>query len=192
MAMNFFHRRLCASEKWAKGVDVALTEWLKNFSLGDNAVEIGPGYGATTRVLERHCERLTAIEIDPTMAAGLRRKYGDADRVTVIEASGTDVPLPSNEASSVVCFTMLHHIPTPERQDQVFGEAYRLLRPGAWFAGVDGQDSFLFRLIHLGDTLTIVPPRTLPDRLRRAGFIEVEVLAAPGESMKFRGRKPLS
>ncbi len=39
-------------------------------------------------------------------------------------------------------------------------EARRVLRPSGVFAGFDGVGSFLFRLIHLGDTYTPVNPDT--------------------------------
>src|SRR5918999_935630 len=51
MPMNYFHRKICSSEKWAQGVAQILPRRLDGFDLGDRMLEIGPGYGATTRVL---------------------------------------------------------------------------------------------------------------------------------------------
>jgi SAM-dependent methyltransferase len=174
MAMNLAHRRICSSERWAKQVEDELLPWaLADVDLGDNTLEIGPGYGAILRVLIDMTPRLTAVEIDTAMAQRLQRLYGD--RARIINADGTDTGLPSDEFSSVVSFTMLHHIPTAELQDRLFAEAFRVLRPGGVFAGSDSVTSLKFRILHFRDTCNTVSPETLPDRLRAAGFRDVDV-----------------
>jgi hypothetical protein len=60
-------------------------------------------------------------------------------------------------------------------QDRLLAEARRVLRPGGVFAGFDGTGSFLFRLIHLGDTYNPVDPATFGRRLEAAGFADVVV-----------------
>lgn len=56
-------------------------------ALGDcsreTVVEIGPGRGAVTRVLAPCAARVTAIELDPALAADLRAEF-PADRVTIV------------------------------------------------------------------------------------------------------------
>jgi hypothetical protein len=47
-----------------------------------------------------------------------------------------------------------------------------------------------FRLLHLGDTMTVVPAATLPDRLRAAGFTDIEVEHEPKRIVRFWARKP--
>ena len=92
--------------------------------------------------------------------------------------------------SAAVCFTMLHHIPTAELQDQAFEEIARVLRPDGTFAGTDSVGTgALFRLIHVGDTLNLIDPDRLPGRLTAAGFAEATVELG-GSSMRFRARKP--
>ena len=49
--MNFIHQRICSSDKWAARVREVLPERLAGVELGPDVLEIGPGYGATTRVL---------------------------------------------------------------------------------------------------------------------------------------------
>ncbi|GHF54644.1 hypothetical protein GCM10010218_39880 [Streptomyces mashuensis] len=177
--MNLIHRRLCASEKWARGVENDLLPWaLDGVRLGPRTLEIGPGYGATTRVLLHRTDELTAVEADATYAARLRHVFGD--RVTVVHADGAALPLPDGYFDSVVCFTMLHHVPSPGAQDRLFAEACRVLRPGGLFTGCDALNSWGFRLIHLGDTCVPVPPQTLPGRLRGAGFGECDVTTGKG------------
>ena len=174
MAMNLAHRRICSSDRWAKQVADDLLPWaLAGVDLGDNTLEIGPGYGAILRVLVDKTPRLTSVEIDTPMAQRLQRLYGE--RARIINADGTDTGLPDNEFSSVVSFTMLHHVPTAELQDRLFAEAFRVLRPGGVFAGSDSVTSLRFRILHFRDTCNTVAPETLPDRLRAAGFRDVEV-----------------
>lgn len=172
--MNLLHRRCCSSQRWANTVQDQLIPWvLAELDLGDHVLEIGPGYGANLRVLADRAPRYTAVEIDPLMAQRLRDHYGD--RAEIITGDGTDTGLPDERFSSVVCFTMLHHVPTTESQDRLFAEAFRVLRPGGVFAGSDGVPSLRFWVMHLRDTYNPVPPSTLPQRLRQAGFADVSI-----------------
>ena len=84
--------------------------------LGDNTLEVGPGYGAILQVLVDKTPKLTSVEIDTPMAQRLQRLYGD--RARIINGDGTNTGLPADEFSSVVSFTMLHHVPTVELQDR--------------------------------------------------------------------------
>jgi SAM-dependent methyltransferase len=187
MAMNLAHRRICSSDRWAKAVEDELLPWaLAGVELGDNTLEIGPGYGAILRVLVDKTPRLTSVEIDTPMAQRLQRLYGD--RARIINGDGTNTGLPDDEFSSVVSFTMLHHVPTVELQDKLFAEAFRVLRPGGVFAGSDSTTSLRFRVLHFRDTCNTVPPDTLPDRLRAAGFGDVEV-EAHGGRLRWRAVK---
>ena len=187
MTMNLAHRLCCNSNYWAKTVEQKLLPWaLRDVDLGEHTLEIGPGYGANLRALVDKTE-LTAVEIDQRLADRLLKKYGDQARV--IHGDGTDLRFSDTEFSSVVCFTMLHHVPTPPLQDQMFAEAFRVLEPGGVFAGSDGVPSLSFRVMHFRDTYNPVSPDALPDRLRRAGFTDVRVDVARGEQ-RWRAVKP--
>jgi SAM-dependent methyltransferase len=85
------------------------------------------------------------------------------------------MPFADGSFSGVVAFTMLHHVPTEALQDRLLAEARRVLRLGGVFAGFDGVGSFLFRLVHLGDTYTPVNPDGFERRLEAAGFADVAV-----------------
>lgn len=188
MAMNLAHRRICSSDRWAKAVEDELLPWaLAGVDLGDHTLEIGPGYGAILRVLVDKTPQLTSVEIDTPMAQRLQRLYGD--RARIINGDGTDTGLPAEEFSSVVSFTMLHHVPTVELQDRLFAEAFRVLRRRGVFAGSDSVTSLRFRILHFRDTCNTVDPRTLPNRLRAAGFADVDVEVRGGR-LRWRAVKP--
>ncbi len=186
--MNLIHRKICSSEKWAATVEERLTPWLQKRDLGDDVLEIGPGFGATTSVLLKAVPKLTVLEIDHASSELLRAKYGD--RAEVVEGSGAQMPFEANRFSAVVCFTMLHHVPTVPLQDAIFAEAARVLRPGGRFCGTDSQLSLRFRLLHIGDTMNVVDASTLPGRLAKAGFEQVEVNARPKEIVTFSAVRP--
>jgi SAM-dependent methyltransferase len=186
MAMNRIHQWLCSSATWARSVEKHYLPWaLDGATLGSNVLEIGPGYGATTRALARGPHALTAVELDPALAERVRARL--APRVDVVVGDGAHLPFEPESFSAVVCFTMLHHVKSRALQDQLFAEALRVLRPGGMFAGADSLSSFGFRVLHLGDTMVMVDPATLPKRLERVGFRGVRVETSPHGAFKFRG-----
>jgi SAM-dependent methyltransferase len=184
MPMNAIHRRICQSDGWAESMRTRKLPWaVGDLRLDGDVLELGPGYGITTRWLAEHGGRLTAVELDPDLAAGLRGRFGG--EVDVREADATALPFPDSSFDTVVCFTMLHHVPSPAQQDRLFAEARRVLRPGGVFAGTDSRTSLRFRLVHIGDTCVPVDPDTLPNRLTGAGFDHTTVDTG-NRSIRFR------
>jgi SAM-dependent methyltransferase len=186
--MNRIHNLICSSSWWDRRVEEKLIPWgLSGLDLGQEVLEIGPGLGATTRLLARGDYRLTALELDPAYCERLQRELGSG--VSVVQADATQLPFESGRFSAVVCFTMLHHIADRELQDRVFAEVSRVLRSGGLFAGTDSVGTgLLFKLIHVGDTLRPIDPDGLPRRLHNAGFAEPRVDRSNG-SFRFRARK---
>src|SRR5204863_2603194 len=163
--MNWFHQQLCRSGRWRCRLEKKLLPWgLKGVELGEDVLELGPGPGATTDLLRIRTLRLTALEVDATAAAALQKRLNNFG-VRVVHGDGAAMPFPDSSFSGVVSLTMLHHIPTTALQDRLLAEVRRVLRPGAVFAGLDGVGSFLFRLVHFGDTYTPVNPDTFGSRL---------------------------
>jgi SAM-dependent methyltransferase len=187
--MNRIHNVLCASGWWAGVVERELVPFgIDGIDLGEDVLEIGPGFGATTRVLAERMDRLSVLELDPRYCERLRSELDAA--VSVTQGDATQLPYPDARFSAVLCFTMLHHIPTVAQQDQAFAEIARVLRPGGTFAGTDSIGTgWLFRLIHVGDTLNLVDPDGLASRLERAG-LDVGEVRRGARSFRWRAMKP--
>lgn len=184
--MNILHSWICASSRWRAQVEREIIPWtLEGLDLGDRVLELGPGYGATTAILSRRAAHLTCVECDPKLARKLQVR---APNVTVRCADATAMPLETGAFDSVVCFTMLHHVPSAALQDRLLAEAARVLRPGGIFAGRDSRYSRTFGLLHLFDTMTVVDPQTFPARLEAAGFTGVRVDLSPS-AFRFRATK---
>lgn len=186
--MNLIHRWYCNSPGWAKVVhEQMLPNAFRGLELGDSVLEIGPGPGRTTEWIAERVPALTAIEIDHKLAAALKARMAGTN-VTVVEGDGTAMPFPDASFTGAVCFTMLHHVPSPELQDRLFSETARVLKPGATFSGSDSTPSLRWNLFHIMDTRVPVDPETLPARLEAAGFGEVRTGIVPG-GFWFRARK---
>ena len=188
--MNPIHNVVCSSRQWRRRVQRQLVPWaIDDLELGARVLELGPGFGATTRVLARRVGRLDVLELDKRYCERLQVQLGS--RVNVTRGDASAMPYPDESFSAVVCFTMLHHVPTRALQDTVFSEARRVLAPGGVFAGTDSLGTgAVFKLIHLGDTLVPVDPDELPQRLLAAGLSDPTVDRADG-SFRFRARKPV-
>jgi SAM-dependent methyltransferase len=177
--LNRYHQRLCRSADWAAHVaDTVVPRVLDGVPLGDRVLELGPGYGASTRPLAERTKSLTALESDPKLASRLRAQLGQS--VTVVDGDATDMAFGPATFTAAVCFTMLHHLPSSAAQDRLFAEVARVLVPGGVFAGTDSQPSWRFRLIHLADTCNPVDPVTLAGRLTVAGFGQVKIDTSDG------------
>jgi len=187
--MNLIHHWLCQSTGWRKVIETLVPWALEGLTLGRDVLEIGPGFGVTTDLIRPAVENLTCVEIDPKLAQSLRDRM-TGKGVTILCESATSMSIESASFDAVVCFTMLHHVPSPHLQDRLLSEVARVLRPGGIFLGTDSLYSWRFRMLHLFDTMVVVNPQTLPERLRSAGFADADV-AVGGSAFRFRARKPM-
>ena len=175
-SMNDLHATLCSSAEWAAHLETTLVPWAigEDPDLGDDVLEVGPGYGLVTDLLRARVDRVTAVEIDPSLAAPLADRLAGTN-VQVIVGDAGALPFEPDRFTAAASFTMLHHVPSIELQDRILAELARVLRPGGLLFGTDSLDSPEFRAFHEGDTCVPIDPLTLVTRLERAGFTDVDV-----------------
>ena len=186
--MNRLHNWYCNREEWKRHVREGLAPAaIDGLDLSGDVLEIGPGFGPATELLSCRAGRMTALEIDPRLAARLRERLGGS--VEVVEGDATAMPFADASFDVVACFTMLHHVPSAARQDRLFAEVARVLRPGGRFVGTDSLGRGLgFWLLHIGDIKVLLDPRELPQRLSDAGLRNVRVDTGD-ESLTFASQK---
>ncbi len=176
--MNRLHQWVCRSGKWNEFLRDELLPWVLNGGdAGPQVLEIGPGPGLTTELLRGKCARLTAIAIDPVLAASLQRRMKGTN-AAVVRGDAASMPFPDATFSGAIALTMLHHVPSPALQDRLLREVHRVLCPGGVFFGSDGLASLPLRLFHIGDTYVPVDPAGFGQRLKSAGFRRVHVETA--------------
>lgn len=167
---------MCGSDEWRQAMREVILPWaLGDTDLGDDVLEVGPGYGACTDVLCQAVPKLTSVEIDTELAAMLSERFADEPSVEIVNADATALAYADESFTGAACFTMLHHVPTNDLQDRLFGEIARVLRPGAALVASDSLASDELAAHHTDDTYNPVDPASLPDRLAAAGFTDVDV-----------------
>jgi SAM-dependent methyltransferase len=187
--MNRLHQWYCRSDRWKRQLETGVFPWvLDKLHLDGAILEIGPGPGLTTDWLRRHYTDITCLEVDPILARSLRQRIANAN-VNVQVGDATDMPFPEAQFSAVLSFTMLHHVPSSQLQDRLFAEAYRVLKPGGVFLGVDSTWSLRMWAFHLRDTLVTVDPSKLSARLEAANFTDVAIESKRGR-FRFFARRP--
>jgi SAM-dependent methyltransferase len=173
--MNQAHLDYLGSDDWKDRLEADLVPWIERVAdLGDDVLEIGPGPGLTTDILRARTAHVTAVELDDALAAALAERLAGTN-VEVVHADAATVDLPHSRYSAATCFSVLHHVPTPGKQDEVFAAIRRMLRPGAALFAVDARDIDFIREVHVDDTFVPLDEHTLTDRLLAAGFADCEL-----------------
>ena len=173
--MNRFENWFCGSSLWRFVTERRLLPWiLSGHQLGDHALEVGAGLGATTDELLRRAGRVTSLEYDPAFVAKLAEKHKDP-RVTVVRGDAASLPFPDHSFSSVVAVLVLHHLRSQEQQNAAFQEFHRVLRPGGMFFAFEIRDGWLQRAGHYKSTFVPVSPAAAFARLTIAGFSRIAV-----------------
>ncbi|MDT5335320.1 MAG: hypothetical protein QOD90_825 [Mycobacterium sp.] len=177
--MNEAHE-MCGSDEWRQAIREVILPWaLGDTNLGDDVLEVGPGYGATTDVLGQKVPHLTSVEIDDELVAMLRERFAEVPSVEIVNGDATALAYDDGRFSGAASFTMLHHVPTTELQDRLFAEVARVLRPGSPLVASDSLGSDELAAHHTDDTYNPVDPASLPERLTTAGFERIDVRTNP-------------
>src|SRR5690348_2425356 len=100
--MNEEHLVACASDEWRDALRQWILPWaLTGIELGDDVIEIGPGPGLTTDELRQQVARLTAVELDPSLADSLTTRLAGTN-VEVVNADATAIPFADDRFSGAV------------------------------------------------------------------------------------------
>ena len=139
--MNRQHLDYLASPEWAAKLQTDLLPWIDRAAgLGDDVLEIGPGPGLTTDILRTRTERVTAVEIDAALGVRASQRLAGTN-VDVIHGDGAHLDFADDRFTAVTCFSVLHHVPSPARQDEMLREILRVLQPGASLLVTDDATS---------------------------------------------------
>jgi ubiquinone/menaquinone biosynthesis C-methylase UbiE len=178
--MNEAHQ-ICGSHEWRDFMRGTLFPWaLGDATLGDDVLEVGPGYGAVTDLLSGMTPAVTSVEIDAELAAMLRNRFAGVPTVQIVEGDATELAFPDERFTGAACFTMLHHVPTADLQDRLLAEVARVLQPGAPLVVSDSAPSDDLEALHDGDTYNPIDPAGLAERLAAAGFTDIQVRTDEG------------
>jgi cyclopropane fatty-acyl-phospholipid synthase-like methyltransferase len=102
------------------------------FGPGDTVLDVGFGFADQDMMwAERYgVARIVGLNITPSQVETGRRRVAErglADRIELLEASATDMPLEDESVDAVAGLECAFHFDTRER---FFREAFRVLRPG--------------------------------------------------------------
>ena len=82
---------MCGSDEWRQAMREVILPWaLNDTEVGDDVLEVGPGYGACTDVLSQTIPKLTSVEIDGELAAMLQDRFADPGGVEIVNADATE------------------------------------------------------------------------------------------------------
>jgi 16S rRNA A1518/A1519 N6-dimethyltransferase RsmA/KsgA/DIM1 with predicted DNA glycosylase/AP lyase activity len=169
----------CGGDEWRAMMRSIVPSTIGSVDLGDDVLEVGPGYGAATDVVCELVPHLTAVEIDVGLVELLQDRFAEQSHVEIIHGDATSLSFADERFSGAICFTMFHHVPSTELQDRVLAEIRRVLRSGAALVASDNLASDELAAHHEGDTYNPVDPKTLAGRLEAAGFGDVTITTNP-------------
>lgn len=79
-----------------------------------NALEVGCGAGAFTRLLAPRAQRVTALDLSPQMIRFAKSRPDCPDNVEYLLGDFMQLPLPAGRYDCVISIATLHHLPTAE------------------------------------------------------------------------------
>ncbi|MGI9523156.1 MAG: class I SAM-dependent methyltransferase [Hyphomicrobiaceae bacterium] len=149
---------------------------------GDHIVDIGCGLGGPARYLaDRFYCRVSGIDITLPFVEAANKLTALLKMDDQVHAElGNGSQLPYDDASFDGGYT-LHVTMNVEDRDRFYGEAFRVLKPGAFFAitehglGAKGDPFYPCPWSEDGSGAFLVSPETTSDVLNRLGFVDVQI-----------------
>ncbi len=97
----------------------------KNFFTGKSVVDVGCGNGRIGRLVAPLAEDYIGLDLSDSVYAF--PNYLEAKNITLVQASGTNLPLKDNIGDVAICWGVLHHMDKPM---QGLDELIRVTKPG--------------------------------------------------------------
>ncbi|MGI9527905.1 MAG: class I SAM-dependent methyltransferase [Weeksellaceae bacterium] len=105
-----------------------------NISEQDDVVEFAPGLGFTAKItISKNPKSYTAIELNEDAAMYLRKNVIKGENRSVIIGNASATTLENEVADKVYGEAMLT-MQTEKNKAKIIKEAYRILKPGGWYA----------------------------------------------------------
>lgn len=108
---------------------------------GQSLLDLGCGTGFILNLARKYFEVVIGIDITPAML----RKVKPGGRVSLVEASAENLPLPANQFDVCTAYSFLHHLYDLRPALQ---EALRCLRPGGIFYSDQDPNQRYWTLMH--------------------------------------------
>lgn len=97
----------------------------KSFFADKRIVDVGCGNGRIGRLVAPHSGEYIGLDLSKAVYAF--PSYLECNNVTLVRASGTDLPLSDQVSDVTICWGVLHHMDDPEKG---FRELVRVTKPG--------------------------------------------------------------
>lgn len=117
-----------ASPEWKQAlIDDVLLPWIP---AGASVLEIGPGGGRWSEVLQPRARRLVLVDVSPRPLELCRERFAAAENVEYVLSSGNDLPgVADASIRAIWSFDVFVHV-APLDQAAYLGECARVLAPG--------------------------------------------------------------
>lgn len=187
--MSLHHSLYCRSNAWGRKLENDIIPWLlMDVELGNLTLEVGPGPGVGTRIVQRYSNSLVVLERQVQLLRTLRSRLGVT--TPIIAGDAVAMPFASERFTSIVSIMVLHHVWRIGARKQLLEESFRVLRPGGIFIGVDATPIAVERrLVHLGDRILAVNGSDLLGELTETGF-EAATVEYRRTKFKFSAIRP--